>query len=58
MSLALIGSVTVVKTTGIVSVAAITAWEVGVVIGTMTSGLSPTNFLAICCWVGMLPLAF
>src|SRR6516162_6945538 len=57
ITLALTGSITVANTMGMSLVAATIAWEVGVVIATMTSGTSPTNLRAICCWVGMLPFA-
>src|SRR2546421_11707806 len=57
MIFALTGSMTVANTMGTSLVAATMAWLVGVVIATMASGTSPTNLRAICCWVGMLPLA-
>ena len=56
-SLAPSGSVTAVKTTGMSSVAATTAWAEGVEIGTMTLGLSPTSLRAICAAVPGLPWA-
>ena len=46
-SLAATGSVTAVNTTGMSFVAATTVWAEGVEIGTITSGSSPTSFLAI-----------
>ena len=54
MSFAPIGSVMPANTTGMVLVAAATACALGVVMATMTSGLSPANFLAI--WVAVLGL--
>ena len=52
MSFAPIGSVMPANTTGMVLVAAATACALGVVMATMTSGLSPANFLAISHWAG------
>src|SRR5215467_10151756 len=57
MIFALTGSMTVANTIGMSLVAATIVWLVGVVIATIASGVSPTNLRAICCWVGMLPLA-
>ena len=48
-SFAFSGSVTVEKTMGMSLVAATAAWLVGVVIVTITSGLSPMNWRTICC---------
>src|SRR5690606_20195409 len=51
------GSVTAEYTTGMVLVAATTAWADGVAMATMTSGLSPTNLRAICAAIAVLPCA-
>ena len=56
-SLAATGSVTAANTTGIDLVAATTDCALGVAMATITSGLSPANFLAIWPAVAVLPCA-
>ncbi len=56
-SLAATGSVTALNTSGTVLVVAATAWADGVAMATITSGSSPTNFLAIWAAVTGLPCA-
>ena len=51
------GSVTVLKTIGMLLVAATSAWADGVAMPTITSGLSPMNLRAICAAVPVLPWA-